>query len=382
MSNTLVCAVAALALLTGSTAEFVPGNPRAPRVLRLQEPLYPAMAQRAITAMKPSAGERVLIRADRATMPGFEPVLRTAFERAGARVETIGGRDAERFDERLAAADIYVWMPGASALTTPEQRRALRRWVDQGGARRELHFHWSEGTMTLDQMSAPHTAEMDRLYGEALEIDHGALDRAQDAAIARLRSGEIRVTTPAGTDLRFRVGDRPFKKQNGDGSPERVQNARMRIDRHIELPAGIVRVAPVESTVRGVLVIPVLRYGEPFGAVARDVRLEFAGGKIAAIRARQGADAVEQLLQRQPSLARLRELGIGFNPRLAMTRGAAAVPYYGYGAGFVRLGLGNNEELGGSVGGEGAMWNFFPDATITAGGAVLVRSGRLVEKRR
>jgi leucyl aminopeptidase (aminopeptidase T) len=232
--------------------------------------------------------------------------------------------------------------------------------------------------LMLDRSPAPHTPEFDRLYADALDIDYAALNRAQDAAIALLRSGEIRVTTPAGTDLRFRTGDRPFNKQNGDGSPERVKSARMRIDRHIELPAGIIRVAPLESSVRGVLVIPALRYGEGVGSVAHDVRLDFAGGKAIKVAARERAVEVEQLLQKSPALASFRELGLGFNPKLAIPPGATTVPYYGYGAGFVRLSLGNNEELAGAVRGSGVTWNFFPDATVTVSDRVLVRNGKLV----
>ena len=364
MSITLAHAVAIVILLASSAT-------------RQQDPPYAAMAQRAVAAMKPSAGEQVLIRADPETLPLLQPAVRGAFERAGAKVETIG-RDVERFDERLASATIYVWMPGASALTTPEQQLALARWTDAGGTRRELHFHWSEGTLKLDRSPAPHTPEFDRLYADALEIDYAALNKVQDAAIALLRSGEVRVTTPAGTDLRFRTGERPFNKQNGDGSPARVKSARMRIDRHIELPAGIVRVAPMESSVRGVLVIPTLRYGEGAGSIAQDVRLEFAEGKVIKVAARERAVEVEQLLQKMPALASFRELGVGFNPELAVQTAVGTVPYYGYGAGFVRMSLGNNEELAGAVRGTGVLWNFFPDATVMVGDKLLVKDGKLV----
>jgi hypothetical protein len=342
-----------------------------------QEPLYPGLAERAVSTMGPTAGERVLIRADPKTMGGFEPVLRAAFRRAGAQVETIAERDVRRFDERLENTDIYVWMPGASALTSPEQRLALERWVDRGGTRRELHFHWSEGTMTPDGGSAPHGPDMDRLYAEALDIDYAALNTAQEAAIALLRSGEVRVTTPAGTDLRFRTANRPFNKQNGDGSKARMKAARMRIDRHIELPAGIVRVAPVETSVRGVLVIPALQYGDGFGAVARGVRLQFAAGKVVKVDAGERTTEVGDLLREQPALASFREIGVGFNPKLAAQPASKTVPYYGYGAGFVRLSLGNNEELGGLVRGRGVMWNFFSDATITVAGRTLVKNGKV-----
>ena len=170
MSITLAHAVAIVILLASSAT-------------RQQDPPYAAMAQRAVAAMKPSAGEQVLIRADPETLPLLQPAVRGAFERAGAKVETIG-RDVERFDQRLAGATIYVWMPGASALTTPEQQLALARWTDAGGTRRELHFHWSEGTLKLDRSPAPHTPEFDRLYADALEIDYAALNKAQDAADA------------------------------------------------------------------------------------------------------------------------------------------------------------------------------------------------------
>jgi hypothetical protein len=340
-----------------------------------QELPYDAMAKRAVAAMRPAAGERVLIRVDPQTMAGFAPALRGAFERAGARVETIQGREVPDFEKRLAETEIYVWMPGGSAITSPEQSAALRRWVDQGGPRRELHFHWSDGTLTLDQRPAAQTPALDRLYAEALEIDYAALDRAQDAAIALLRSGDVRVTTPAGTDLRFRTGPRPFNKQNGDGSRERVSRARVRIDRHIELPAGIIRVAPVETSVQGVLVIPAMRLGP--GDPARNVRLRFAAGKVTSVDAGDRTADVEAALKDRPALASFRELCIGMNPVLAVQPGAEVVPYYAYGAGLVRLSLGDNEELGGAVRGQAVMWNFITDATVAVGTRTLVRDGRL-----
>jgi hypothetical protein len=336
---------------------------------------YEDMAKRAVATISPASGERVLIRVDPGTMPEFEPVLRTAFERAGARVQTVRGGDVPDFEKRLADTDVYVWMPGGSAITSQEQSAALRRWVDQGGPRRELHFHWSEGTLTLEQMPAPQTPEMDRLYADALEIDYAALDRTQDAAIALLRSGDIQVTTPGGTRITFRTGPRPFNKQNGNGSRQRMARARMRIDRHIELPAGIIRVAPLETTINGVVVLPSMRVGT--GPPAKNVRLQFAAGKVVKVDAGERTGDVEQALKSQPALAHFRELGIGMNPKLALEPGATVVPYYAYGAGMVRLSLGDNEELGGAVRGQGVMWNFFPDATVTVGSRVLVKTGTL-----
>ena len=54
------------------------------------------------------------------------------------------------------------------------------------------------------------------------------------------------------------------------------------------------------------------------------------------------------------------------------------IPYYGYGAGIVRLSLGDNSELGGAVGGGYVRWNFFTDLTVEVGDEVWVRDGELV----
>ncbi len=77
-----------------------------------------------------------------------------------------------------------------------------------------------------------------------------------------------------------------------------------------------------------------------------------------------------------------REIGLGFNPLLAVPDQAPWIPYYGYGAGVVRLSLGDNTELGGAVAapaGQAAYvrWNFFTDLTVTVGSTTWVRNGRL-----
>lgn len=76
-----------------------------------------------------------------------------------------------------------------------------------------------------------------------------------------------------------------------------------------------------------------------------------------------------------------RELAVGFNPLLAIPAGEQWIPYYGYGDAVVRLSLGDNTELGGSVGGGYVRWNFFTDATVSVGGEVWVERGRLTGGR-
>ncbi len=344
---------------------------------QLNEASYEGMARRIVTALKPARGERVILRLDPETMPALEPKVKRLLEQAGAAVETIPYGDAPGFEEKLNGADIYIWLPaGPRALTPPAQALLLGRWLDSGRGR-QVHFHWGDGTRATDGMSGTHSAAYDRVYLDALEIDYAALDRQMEKAIAKFKSGEVRVTTPAGTDLSFRVGDRPFTKQSGDASKERMKSARVRIDREIELPAGALRVAPLETTVNGVMVVPWARIG---GAEVKNIRLEFKEGTVTSYSSETNGDALKKAIDLGPGLKKFREFALGMNPKLVTPGDEQWVAYYGYGAGVVRLGLGDNSELGGAARGFPVRWLFFPDATVRVGNDVLVDKGRLVIK--
>lgn len=314
---------------------------------------YEYMVDKIVSALKPEKGERYLLRPDPGYFEALLPPLRRKLNAAGA-META----------TLDDATIYVWLPlrpGGSGLP-PGERESLRKWVDKGGARRQVHFHWGEGSVMVDGQYGDHTAAHDALYQQALEVDGAAVAKRMDEMIARLRRGETRVTTPEGTDIRFRVGDRPFNRQDGDASAERARQARTRIDRDIELPIGVLRVAPLEETVNGVMVIPEARFA---GEVARGVKLTFRSGVVTKVEAAENLAAVERMMREGGDAAkRFREIGIGFNPKLKPVPGWHALPYYGYGDGVVRLSLGDNEEVGGKVRGGFVRWFFFPNAEV------------------
>lgn len=336
---------------------------------------YPSLAARIVTSLKVERGERVLLRYDPNDLGPLEAELRRQLEAAGASVESLAYGPAPDLAERLARTDIYVWLPaGDDALTPGDQRKLLAQWLDAGKGR-QIHFHWNGGTRDADGLPVAHTAAYDRVYVDALDIDYAALSRRQDEAIRSLRSGQVRVTTPAGTDLSFRVGDRPFNKQDGDASKARMGTARVRVDREIELPAGVLRVAPIESSANGTLVIPAARFGK---TVVKNARLRIVDGVVTAATAEAGQDALDAFLASAPGASRFREFGLGFNPKLVVPPGGTALPYYGYGDAVVRLSLGDNEEVGGAVRGGGVRWLFFPDTTVTVGDVVLVTAGRLV----
>jgi D-aminopeptidase len=340
---------------------------------------WPAMARRIVQALQIESGERVMLRFDPQTMRELEPEVATQLRGAGARVESHPFGPLPNFASRLDEVDVYVWLPaGPTAVTPANQAAALVDWLDARQDRRELHFHWVDGTRDVDGLPVPHKPAYDRVYLDALDVDYAAMAARMNAAVDRMRVAEIRVTSPAGTDIRFRVGDRPFNRQTGDASKANARRGRIRIDRHTELPAGVMRVAPVETSVNGVVVLPSARFGD---ARATNVRLVFRNGVVTEASAGSGADAVKAFIASEPGASRFREFALGFNPKLVIPAGERALPYYGYGAGVVRMSLGDNSELGGDVRGGGVRWLFFPDATVVAGAAPLVENGRLAQSQ-
>src|SRR5436853_7739377 len=80
-----------------------------------------------------------------------------------------------------------------------------------------------------------------------------------------------------GTVISFEVGNRPFCSLMSDASLARMESARTRIDRDIELPGGVLRVAPIETSANGRVFLPVWR---PLWTEGRNLFLNFEKGRV------------------------------------------------------------------------------------------------------
>ena len=275
----------------------------------------------------------------------------------------------------LGDVDASVMLPG----TNPSHPAyAAIQDLLRSGHGRTVHFHWLLGgsAIPLPGQPLPPRHAIEAAYQRALlEADYESLAAHQQRFVQAMRSGEVRVTNPAGTDIRFRIADRPVNIQNGDASAARADRGVVLVDREIELPAGAVRVAPLEQSVSGTIAFPPSQWS---GRAVTGLKLEFEAGIVTAISAESGLDAVTAEIDAAGAAGRaFREFALGFNPLLAVPENNPWIPYYGYGAGVVRLSLGDNSELGGAVGGGYVRWNFFTDTTVTIDGQEWVRDGRL-----
>jgi leucyl aminopeptidase (aminopeptidase T) len=366
---------------------------------------HAAIAKRLVQQLALKPGERVLSIAHPGTFDDLLPYIRYEVMRAGgidlgvvdvlrepvpetfdAAVLQKGAREARsHYKAMFRDVDAAIMMPGAT--TSHPAYLAMQDWLKDDltarRGRRTIHFHWIENgsAYPIAGQPLPSRPEMDGLYQRALlQTDYQALAGIERRFAAALKTGDVHITSPAGTDLRFRGGGRPANLQDGDASAARTAQGTVLVDHEIELPAGVVRVAPIEETVEGVIAFPPSQWD---GRPVEGLRLRFAKGRVADIAAVSGKESVEAEMRRagEPGRA-FREIGVGFNPLLAVPERTPWIPYYGYGAGVVRLSLGDNTELGGAVAaapGRPAYvrWNFFTDLTVTVGNTIWIQNGKL-----
>ena len=366
---------------------------------------YPAIAKRLVQQLALKPGERVMSIAHPGVFDDLLPYIRYEVMRAGgvdlgvvevlrepvpqsfdAAVLQKGAREARaHYKAMFRDVDAAIMMPGAN--TSHPAYLAMQDWLkdDLTGhrGRRTIHFHWIENgsAYPIAGQPLPSRPEMDANYQRALlQTDYQALAVVERRFAAALKDGDVHITSPGGTNLRFRAGDRPANLQDGDASAARTARGKVLVDHEIELPAGVVRIAPLEDTVDGVIAFPPSQWD---GRPVDGLKLRFAKGRVVDITASSGKDAVEAEMRKAGEAGRaFREIGLGFNPLLAVPERTPWIPYYGYGAGVVRLSLGDNTELGGAVAAPAGQpayvrWNFFTDLTVTIGDTTWVRNGKL-----
>ena len=284
------------------------------------------------------------------------------------------GKSKQDLTDYLMQVDLGIMLPGANPTHFEYvcMQNVLKR--EKG---RTIHFHWS-GAYNL----SGETLEIDKLknkyYQEVfLETDYLKLGEIQRQFENAMRNNWITITTSRGTNIKFKIGDRPVTKQDGNASSKRELQMNL-IDREIELPSGAIRVAPIEETVEGRIAFPDSFWN---GEKVEDLLLTFRRGRITKIKSTLGDKAVKKELDAAGVAGHsFREFALGFNPLLAIPKENPWIPYYGYGAGVVRLSLGDNSELGGNVKGGYVRWNFFTDATVKVGEDIWVKDGEFIKE--
>ena len=184
----------------------------------------------------------------------------------------------------------------------------------------------------------------------------------------------MRVTTAAGTDVSFSVGQRPVVVGDGMVTEEEAK-AKMFLMRGAALPDGQVTVAPIETSANGKVVIPKSTCNF---APMTNVSFDLKNGKMENFKAATGADCFAK--QMAPYVGPKDMFGgfsIGLNPALKVNEDTADFRP-DVGAGVVGISIGGNEYAGGSNKTFGGAYFQITNATVEIDGKVVVKDGKLV----
>jgi leucyl aminopeptidase (aminopeptidase T) len=215
-----------------------------------------------------------------------------------------------------------------------------------------------------------------RMMLDAVSADQAAITRS-GAAVARLleRGREMRITTPAGTDLRVPLLTGRKAALNTGVVPPNAATARLAAMRSASLPGGQVSIAPNEAAVSGTVVVP---REECPDAPVRNARFTVKAGRVGGFTAEEGGKCfAEMLATGGPQIAGFSYVLIGLNPALKPNAESGYLPWSG--AGVVHVGVGNNKDLGGTNGAPSSFGVALLDATVTIDGTTVVRGGQLVD---
>jgi len=176
-------------------------------------------------------------------------------------------------------------------------------------------------------------------YWRAMDVDYADL-RARVHRVAELFEGarRVHIISPKGTDLVLSIEGRPVDKDNGfvaDSMGGKLLN----------LPAGEVCMAPLETSAQGIVVFD-LAFTRYRGQRIEDLVVRFEGGKAIPVEAKMGFEAFTDVLANSHGdKERIGELGIGLNDQVREAIGYMLTDEKIIGT--VHIAIGENRMLGG-----------------------------------
>jgi leucyl aminopeptidase (aminopeptidase T) len=272
---------------------------------------------------------------------GADPIVVTIAPRQRSGAEPPGPAAAA-----MAAADVVLCAASTSLYHTTAKAAAQRagaRGVFNAPYRADA---WRNGAMTAD----------------FFEIRR----RAETLAALWRRTREVRITSPAGTDLRATVtGREPMAWLTGICRNAGEVSA---------LPGGEVSLPPIEGTTAGVVVWE--RVASDLGALETPVRIEVRDGRAVTIQGGPSAARLREIVASIVDADIIGEIGIGLNPA---ARIGDEITEAKKAFGTVHVALGDSaNEYGGEVECEVHLDGLVMAPTIEFDGVAVVIDGRHV----
>ena len=215
--------------------------------------------------------------------------------------------------------------------------------------------------------------ELAKTFWGGVNMDYAELQaRGAQVSAALSKGKELRVTDPAGTDLRVRVEGRAYGVSDGIISAEDVKRGAAGLS--VYLPAGEVYVAPVPGTAEG----RVVRAKEYFaGREVNNLVMTFSAGRLTSL---TGSGPGFDLLKAAYDAAGEGKdlfafVDFGINPNVKLPAGSQVATWVP--AGTVTVGFGNNVWAGGDNKTAYSYGVSLPGTTVTLDGRPVVEAGQL-----
>ena len=285
----------------------------------------------------------------------------------------------------LEQTDVYIYTQGPRSPIPwdmiPEDRHNLvtlwffekNKFVEQWKSiarRRKVRMLSIEATLATAERAKVlglDFEEWSRVMFDGCMADYSEVARRGNRLVPFLSGeGDAHITTPHGTDFRFRLAKRPVDFSWGLATEEKAERGEA-----VHLPAGGAEVSVDEQSGHGTVVYDIpIRTGE---GTADQLTLEVDDGRISHISAESGSAVFERYLaEGKGDVDRLAFFGLGLNPKLlpGFTQDDKVL-------GNVTIGFGDNIDKFGKNRASNHWWACMTRATVSINGEAVMENGNL-----
>lgn len=214
--------------------------------------------------------------------------------------------------------------------------------------------------------------ELATIFWNAVNTDYSKLQNTGATVKQTLAAGkQVEVTNPNGTNLRFRIDNRPAFVSDGVIGPE--DTAKGGAACQAWLPAGEAYTAPVPGSAEGTVVVDRMVFQ---GNEITNLKLTFRGGKLTEM---TGSGAFPTLKAYYDAQTGAKDafgfIDIGLNESMRIPQNSKLLSWIP--AGMVTVGIGENTWAGGTNDATADLAFFLPNSTLKVDGKTLVDKGRL-----